>query len=118
MKSSPKQSTTRWALHDSRPQQACGRTVFVNAHRAAAPSDDEPKDRAVRKLVRAIIEGNGGDGADVKKNIDAKYWTGIVIWKDERVAEWSAKEQKLTLKCGGLQYQDAFDVLMLPKAAE
>ena len=109
MKSSPKQSTTRWALHDSRPQQACGRTVFVNAHRAAAPSDDEPKDRAVRKLVRAIIEGNGGDGADVKKNIDAKYWTGT---------EWSAKEQKLTLKCGGLQYQDAFHWLMLPKAAE
>jgi hypothetical protein len=95
-----------------------GRTVFVNADRVAAPADDEAKDRAVRKFVRAVIEGNGGDGAEVKKGINAKYRIGVVIWKDERVAEWSAKEQKLILKGEGLQYQEAHDLLMQPKTAE
>ena len=38
---------------------ALGRTSFVNASRMAAPTDDEAKDWAVRKLVRTIIEGNG-----------------------------------------------------------
>ena len=97
---------------------ALGRTIYVNADRMAAPTDDEAKDKAVRKLVRAIIEGNGGDGPGVKKHMDAKYKKGIVIWKDERVATWSAKEQKLILKGEGLQYQDAYDLLMLKKTAE
>ena len=90
----------------------CGQTIYVNADRAAAPTDDEAKDRAIRKFVRAIIEGNGGDGAEVKKQMDAKYKKGIVIWKDERVAEWCVKEQKLMLKGEGLQYQKAYDVLI------
>ena len=60
----------------------------------------------MRKFVRAIIEANGGDGAKVKQDMDAKYRKGTVIWKDERVAEWSAKEQKLILKGEGLQYQN------------
>ena len=76
------------------------------------------KGQAVRKLVRAIIEGNGGNGADVKTQIDSKYKRGIVIWRRERVAEWSAKEQKFILKGEGLQYQNAHDALMQPKTAE
>ena len=95
-----------------------GRTIYVNADRMAGPTEDSMKDRAIRKLVRAIIEGNGGDGAEVKKHMNAKYRQGIVIWKDVRVADWSAKEQKLILKGEGLQYQNAYDALMQPKAAE
>jgi len=80
-----------------------GRTVFVK---------DAPKERAVRKLVRAIIECNGGDGATVKQDIDAKYWNGIVVYKDERVAEWNAEEQKMILKGEGFKYQRAYEALM------
>ena len=95
-----------------------GTTISVNADRMAAPTDDEKKDRAVGKFVRAIIEHNGGDCAEVKKRVDAKYRRGIVIWKDERVAEWSDKEQKLILKGEGLTFKKAFDLLMIPKTAE
>ena len=97
-----------------------GRTIYVNADRMAAPTEDEDKDYAVRKFVRAIIECNGGDATatETKKQIDAKYRKGIVIWRHVRVAEWCPKQQKLILKEDGLQYKNAYDVLMQPKTAE
>ena len=97
---------------------ALGTTIHVNADRMAAPTDDEKRDRAIGKFVRAIIEGNGGDGAEEKKHIDAKYKRGTVIWKHARVAEWNADKQSLILKGEGIQYQKLYDALMKPKTAE
>ena len=88
---------------------AVGRTIFVNADRMAAPTDDKAQDQAVRKLVRAMIEGNGGDGPEVKKHMDAKYNSGTVIWKDES-GRVEGRE--------GLKYQKAYDLLMKAKTAE
>ena len=70
------------------------------------------RERAVRKLVRAIIETKGGDGATVKQDIETQYGKGIVWWQENRVAEWSRVDMKMNLLASGLQFQSAFDKLM------
>ena len=42
----------------------------------------------MRKIVRTIIEVQGGNGKDIKAHIDTNYKKGIVWWKEKRVAEW------------------------------
>ena len=97
-----------------------GRTIYVNAGRMAAPADDVNKDFAVWKIVRAIIEANGGDSTATKgkKQIDATYRKNLATWRHVRVAEWSPIQQKLILEGDGLQYQSAYDVFMQLKTAE
>ena len=51
-------------------------------------SDDVMRERAVRKVVRAIIENEGGDGNRTKQDIETNYRRGIVRWKEERVVLW------------------------------
>ena len=58
-------------------------------------AEDEARDKAVRKLVRAIIEEEGGDGSATKKNIDADYRRGIVRYKDVRVGEYTNGKMEL-----------------------
>jgi hypothetical protein len=48
-------------------------------------SADETKVKAMRKVVRIVIEKNGGDGKEVKKHLETKYGKGRVWWKDERI---------------------------------
>eukprot|EP00973_Karenia_brevis_P087072 12074763-Karenia_brevis.AAC.1 len=50
-----------------------GRRVYVQVNK---PHVDQARERAVRKVVRVLIEKNGGDGAAVKKRIDALYKSG------------------------------------------
>jgi len=86
--------------------------VYCNADGASRSPDDEHarKEKAVRKVVRTLIEANGGDGQSVKQDIDTNYTKGIVWWKDERVAEWSNGAMELKGKM--VPYTDAYNRLM------
>ena len=53
------------------------------------------RERAVRKVVRVIIESNGGNGSEAKKSIETDYKKGIVWFYDARVAEWRYGEMVL-----------------------
>ena len=72
-----------------------GTKVYCNVDSAGLDKEKNDKERAVRKVVRAIIEKMGGDGAQVKKEVETDYRRGIVWWRDVRVAEWSE---------GGMQF--------------
>eukprot|EP00973_Karenia_brevis_P045647 6321711-Karenia_brevis.AAC.1 len=68
--------------------------------------------KAVRKLVRTIIEKNGGDGREIKKHLDANYSQGIVWWNDCRVGEWQASEERMKLLGEAASYVEHFNNLM------
>ena len=88
-----------------------GTSIYCNVDGVAQPdSDKAQKDKAVRKVVRAIIEQNGGDGGAVKPYLDTDYHRGLVWWRDERVAEWT--DGRMRLMGAGSAYQEAFDLLM------
>ena len=95
-----------------------GVRIYCNPDSAARDADgeDATRERAIRKLVRAIIETKGSDGQAVKKDIDANYRKGVVWWQEVRVAEWSKVDQKLSFVVGHdehADFQTAFDKLML-----
>ena len=73
-----------------------GKDVYANTDRMHDSHPDKTK--AIRKILRLIIEKEGGDGKTIKKNIITDYWKGKVWYKDQRVAEWydSAKIMKLS----------------------
>eukprot|EP00973_Karenia_brevis_P008126 1100247-Karenia_brevis.AAC.1 len=54
--------------------------------------EDKSREFATRKVVRVIIEQNGGDGARIKKEqkLHANYAKGRVVWNGARVATWDA----------------------------
>jgi hypothetical protein len=72
------------------------------------------KNRAMKKVVRTIIEANGGDGPSVKKTMDTSYPKGVVWWKDERVAEWTENEGTGYMKLLGymLQHEATFKAFL------
>ena len=84
-------------------------TVYCNVDAPREEADAE-REKAVRKVVRTIIESNGGDGKTIKTDIETDYKKGIVWWKDERVAEW--KDDKMNLKGAAASYATAFDKFM------
>ncbi|CAK0846758.1 unnamed protein product [Prorocentrum cordatum] len=88
--------------------EVMGETIYANLDslRDSNPS----KTKAVRKVVRTIIESNPGNGDDIKKSIDPDYGQGIVWWNDRRVAEWKEKEGEGKMKLFGAaeQYQEKF----------
>ena len=91
--------------------EALGTKVFANFD--SVHDDDPPKARAVSKLVRAIIEGNGGDGRAVKEHMKGTSYTrGRVYFKGERVVEWNYVEGVMRLKGQGKDYEEAFAKLM------
>ena len=60
--------------------------VYCNADGPAkGTGEDFAREKAVRKVVRAIIESNGGDGKTIKKDIDTDYPRGVVWYQDARV---------------------------------
>jgi hypothetical protein len=89
-----------------------GVKVYCNVDsRAKDPNaEDVKRERAVRKVVRAIIETNGGDGFKTKKEIDANYKKGIVWWKDKRVATW--KDGQMELSEEAAPWKAQYTVLM------
>jgi hypothetical protein len=83
-----------------------GQKIYCNTD---TKSTDMKRDRAVRKLVRTIIEAEGGDGDTVKQHIDTNYKKGVVWFKELRVGEW--KNGAMHLSGHALQYQDRFTEL-------
>ena len=90
--------------------EALGTKVYVNPDPMHDPNPDKTK--AVRKVVRLLIETNGGDSTAVKKNIATDYTKGKVWWKDSKVAEWDETIGRMTLIGPAAECQAAYDKLM------
>ena len=90
-----------------------GTKIYTNRAVRDNP-EDEGRVKAVRKLVRAIIEQviehEGATGEGAKKEIDANYRKGIVRYKDVRVGEY--KIGKMELKNDGTNLESRFNKLM------
>ena len=71
-----------------------GRRMGINQDIRKSPFDEE-RDKAVWKLVRAIIEEEGGDASTVKEQIDGDYCRGIVRFKEVRVGEYVNGQMEL-----------------------
>ena len=89
---------------------ACGTKVYASPDSTHDPAPNRTK--AVRKVVRMLIERNGGDGNAVKKDIATNYAKGKVWWKDCKFAEWDEKADKMMLVGEGTEYQEDYDKLM------
>ena len=89
---------------------AMGTKVYANPDSTHDPNPD--KSKAIRKVVRMIIEANGGDGQVVKKDIITNYGSGKVWWKDVKVAEWDNATMKIKLLGAAAEYQQQFNKLM------
>ena len=90
--------------------------IYVKAGGIGSDEHDQ-KEKAVRKVVRALIENEGGDGEKIKEKIDAKYRWGPVWWqldsgKWQKIAQWNEKDKMMTLMKEGQKLQTAFDKLM------
>ena len=72
-----------------------GGRIYANTHKLYDPNPE--RTRAVNKMVRLLIEKHGGDGSTVKKQIQTNYWTGLVGWKEVKVAEWNEEKREMTL---------------------
>jgi hypothetical protein len=83
-----------------------GQRIYCNADTA---SKDIKRDRAVRKLVRTIVEAEVEKDSTVKQHIDTDYKKGIVWYKELRVGEW--KDGAMHLSGHAVQYQDRFNEL-------
>ena len=86
-----------------------GKTIYVNRS-VRGSSEEEARTKAVRKLVRAIIEVTDGEAAATKAQIDANYKKGVVRFKDIRVGEYV--DGKMQLRGEAQLIQAHFDKLM------
>ena len=72
-------------------------------------SDDQARTKAVRKLVRAIIEEEGG-GAHTKTKIDTNYRRGTVWYHDVRMGDF--RDGQMVLTNNGAKFSAKFKELM------
>ena len=79
---------------------------------------DQAKVKAMRKVVRIVIEKNGGDAKEVKKNMETKYGKGRVWWNEERIAAWDEEKGQMILEGWAKQHEQEFIQLMKPKTVE
>lgn len=77
--------------------------------------DDDPKGKAINKVVRVLIEQNGGDGQAIKAQIKKNRITGEVFWKEEQVAKWDEAKGEMELMGAAAGYKEAFLALFPPK---
>ena len=98
-------------LTDQRTHEFMGRQIYTNAD-GAKKTTDSLREKAVRKVVRAIIEKEGGDGKKVKEHIETDYKKGYVWYKGPRVATWNAETSRMKLLGEAVILQAAFDKLM------
>ena len=85
-----------------------GHTLYVNRAEQGT-SDDQARTKAVRKLVRAIIEEEGG-GAHTKTKIDTNYRRGTVWYHDVRMGDF--KDGQMELTNNGAKFGAKFKELM------
>ena len=71
-----------------------GHTLYMN-RATKGTSDDQARTKAVRKLVRAIIDEEGG-GAHTRTKIDTNYRRGIVWYHDVRKGDFKDGQMELT----------------------
>ena len=90
--------------------------VYANPDAMHDPSPDKTK--AVRKMVRLLIEKVGGDGKTVKKDIITNYPKGRVWYKDERVAEWDDATRTMKLKGTAQVHQAEYDKMLTKPGSE
>lgn len=94
-----------------------GNKVYVKAGGGTGNAEQDLKEKAVRKAVRALIEREGGEALDVKKRIDAKYPWGAVWWmgqdgKWEKICQWNAADRKMVMLGSAEPLQTAVDRLL------
>ena len=90
--------------------EAMGTKIYANPDSMYDPNPN--KNNAIRKVVRLIIEENGGDGQAVKKDIVSRYGKGKVLWKEDPVAEWNEATGQMKLLGAATAYQDKYNKLM------
>ena len=90
--------------------EAMGTKIYAIPDSMYDPNPNKTK--AIRKVVRLIIEENGGDGQAVKKDIVARYGKGKVLWKEDPVAEWNEATGQMKLLGAATAYQDKYNKLM------
>ena len=93
-----------------------GKKVYANPDGIHNPEPDKTK--AVRKVVRLIIEKSGNDGLQTKKDIFTNYTKGVVWYKEARVAEWNSESKTMILKGEVAAYKGDYDKLMKNTKAE
>ena len=72
-------------------------------------SDDQARTKAVRKLVRAIIEEED-DGAYTKTKIDTNYRRGTVWYHDVRMGDF--RDGQIMLTNNGVKFSTKFKKIM------
>ena len=82
-----------------------GHTLYLNRDIQGMSEDT----KAVRKLVRAIIEEEGGS-AQTKAKIDTNYRRGIVWYHDVRMGDF--KDGQMELTNNGANFGTKFKKLM------
>ena len=85
-----------------------GHMLYVN-RATKGTSDDQARTKAVRKLVRAIIEEEGGS-AQTKTKIDTNDRRGIVWYHDVRMGDF--KDGQMELTNNGAKFGTKFKKLM------
>ena len=73
---------------------------------------DSKREKSVRKIVRLLIEHNGGNGEQVKKELDISYRTGYVWKGDEMLADCDEKAQNMNLAGEAANYAAEFHEMM------
>lgn len=96
--------------------EVAGRKVYANPDAMHDPYPDKTK--AFRKMVRMIIEKEGGDGATIKKDISTIYCKGKVWFKDNQVAEWDDRTKTMKLSGVVACHQKEYDDMMATKRPE
>ena len=86
-----------------------GHTFYVNRD-IQGTSEDQSRTKAVRKLVRAIIEEEGGNAQTTKAKIDTNYRRGIVWYHDVRMGDF--KDGQMELTNNGAKFGTKFKELM------
>ena len=87
-----------------------GQRIYIQAG-GKGPKEEADKDKAVRKVVRMLIESETAAGEKTKERIQAKYQLGAV-WLRLKVAQWNATDQKMMLTGLAHPLQAAYDKFM------
>eukprot|EP00973_Karenia_brevis_P051543 7158762-Karenia_brevis.AAC.1 len=91
-----------------------GQQVYIHASDAGKSKEDRAKSKGVRKLVRTVIEANGGNGAKMKAegSLYANYRQGCVLWCGERLGTWNADDETMNFTETGEKYAETWRKLM------
>lgn len=98
----------------SHKHQHEGKDIYVNVYSSVSEGMEMSKEKAVRKLTRAIKETvksqEGGDGKEIRSDIGTNYKSGVVKYLGRRMGEWQGESMEITDE--GKQFAVAFRTLM------